>query len=145
MVSVHDCVAAALRAVEAGLPAGPFNLGSQDPPTVRELLQELIGAVGSRSRLLATPAGLVKLALASLDRAGLTLLHPEQFKIADRDYLLDLAETRARLGFTPRYDDRAMLIAAYEEYRGARVGAAPAGATGASSGRGAAPLDVSQR
>src|SRR5262249_23443522 len=36
MVSVHDCVAAALRAVELGLPAGPFHLGSLHPPTVQE-------------------------------------------------------------------------------------------------------------
>jgi hypothetical protein len=33
MVSVGDCVAAALLAVERGLPAGPFHLRSDDPPT----------------------------------------------------------------------------------------------------------------
>jgi dTDP-glucose 4,6-dehydratase len=123
MVSVHDCVAAALRAVDAGLPAGPFNLGSQDPPTVRDLLQGLIDTVGSRSRLLPTPAGAVKLTLSLLDRVGLTLLHAEQYMIADRDCVLDVSETQARLAFTPLRGDREMLLAAYEEYRSGRAAA----------------------
>jgi dTDP-glucose 4,6-dehydratase len=120
MASVHDCVAAALRAVEAGLPPGPFHLGSEDPPTVRHLLGELIVEVGSRSRLVPLPAGIVKGALSLLDLAGLTLMHPEQFRIADRDYVLDLADTARTLGFQPEHDDRTMLIAAYREYASRR-------------------------
>lgn len=116
MVSVHDCVTAALKAVEAGLPPGPFNLGSNDPPRVRELLRGLIDEVGSRSTLISTPAPAVKLALSIFDGAGLTLLHPEQYMIADKDCVLDLSETAAALGFAPRYGDRDMLIAAYNEY-----------------------------
>jgi dTDP-glucose 4,6-dehydratase len=37
MVAVEDCVSAALLAVE-GCPTGPFNLGSDAPPMVRDLL-----------------------------------------------------------------------------------------------------------
>jgi dTDP-glucose 4,6-dehydratase len=116
MASVHDCVSAALHAVRAGLPAGPFNLGSSNPPMVKDLLNGLIEKVGSRSRLLPTPAGAAKATLALLDFARLTLLYPEQFKIADQDYILDIANTASVLGFTPAYDDRQMLFAAYEEY-----------------------------
>jgi dTDP-glucose 4,6-dehydratase len=116
MVSVHDCVRAALQAVDHGLPTGPFNLGSVGPPTVRELLGQRITKVGSRSRLVGTPAAAMKVALSALDGIGLTLLHPEQFTIADCDYLLDLSQTTATLGFTPQYSDRDMLVAAFEEY-----------------------------
>jgi dTDP-glucose 4,6-dehydratase len=42
MIAVDDCAAAALRAADLGCPTGPFNLGSDNPPTVRELLTELI-------------------------------------------------------------------------------------------------------
>jgi dTDP-glucose 4,6-dehydratase len=117
MVSVNDCVNAALRAVAVGLPAGPFNLGSQDPPTVRELLQEMIDRVGSHSRLVATPPRLMKTVLSLLDRGGLTLLHPEQFLIADQDYVLDLSHTAKALSLLPRHNDRDMLIAGFEAYR----------------------------
>ena len=128
MVSVHDCVGAALHAVQAGLPPGPFNLGSKDPPTVKDLLQGLIANVGSRSRLLPTPASAVKLALSVLDGVGLTLLHPEQYMIADRDCVLDVSDTAATLGFVPVRDDREMLLAAYEEYVSGRAAAAAGGA-----------------
>lgn len=117
MASVHDCVTAALRAVAAGLPAGPFNLGSIDPPRVHALLAGLIAQVGSRSRLLRTPAGAMKSVLSLFDHVGLTLLHPEQFRIADADYVLDLSATTQTLGFVPEYNDRDMLVAAYEEFR----------------------------
>jgi dTDP-glucose 4,6-dehydratase len=116
MVSVHDCVRAAMHAVDRGLPAGPFNLGSSDPPRVRDLLRELIVKSGSRSRLLPTPAGPLKLLLATLDGIGLTLLHREQYMIADADYVLDLSRTSGELGFTPKDTDRDMLFAAYGEY-----------------------------
>ncbi len=128
MVSVLDCVGAALHAVDAGLPPGPFNLGSKDPPTVKELLQGLIAKVGSRSRLLATPASAVKLTLSALDRVGLTLLHPEQYMIADRDCVLDVSDTAAKLGFTPLRNDGEMLLAAYEEYVSGRASGAAGGA-----------------
>ena len=122
MASVHDCVSAALHSVGMGLPAGPFNLGSTNPPLVKDLVNGLIEKVGSRSRLLPTPAIAAKSTLALLDFVGLTLLHPEQFRIADQDYVLDLSNTASVLGFSPAYDDRQMLFAAYEEFlKGTRV------------------------
>ena len=87
MVSVNDCVEAALRAVDLGLPEGPFNLGSTAPPTVRELLEFMVEHAGSRSRVFATPARLVKGICAVLDGCGAPILYPEQFQIADQDYV----------------------------------------------------------
>lgn len=116
MISVSDCVAAALKAVEVGIPTGAFNLGSDDPPTVCELLSGLILRSGSRSRLIATPGGMVKATLAILDKLGLTLLYPEQFKIADADYVLDTTLTRETFGWTPAHRDTDIMFEAYDHF-----------------------------
>lgn len=117
MVSVDDCVTAALKAVEHGCPTGPFNLGSEAPPTVRELLGEVIRRAGSSSLLVPTPAGAVQATLGALDRLGLTLLYPEQFAIASLDYLLDTSRTQAALGWLPVRRDQDIVFDAYRHFR----------------------------
>jgi dTDP-glucose 4,6-dehydratase len=119
MIAVEDCVSAALRAVEKGLPPGPFNLGSDAPPTVRMLLGEVIERAGSRSVLLPTPAMAVQRVLTVLDRMGLTLLYPEQFAIANIDYLLDTTQTRQTLGWVPARRDSDIVFDAYWAFRSA--------------------------
>jgi dTDP-glucose 4,6-dehydratase len=116
MISVDDCARAAVRAVELGCPAGPFNLGSTNPPTARELLTSIIRCADSRSVLIPTPAPLVKAALWALDALGLSLMYPEQFRIADADILLDTSETRRVLGWEPADDDTTSMIAAYRAF-----------------------------
>ena len=117
MVSVFDCASAALRAVDAGLPPGPFHLGSKNPPTVRQLLTKLIDEAGSRSILVPLPASIVKAQLTVLDRIGSPLLYPEQFLIADQDYVLDTTETSSILGWEPAEDDSSMIVEAYRTFR----------------------------
>ena len=116
LVAVEDCVQAALTAVEKGCPTGPFNLGSANPPNVKTLLGSLILRAGSKSRLLRTPAALVQLALALLDAAGLTLLYPEQFAIADSDFVLDTSHTIKELGWAPAAKDEDVLWDAYTHF-----------------------------
>lgn len=116
MVGVEDCARAAIMAVEADCPPGPFNLGSATPPTTKELLQAIIRRQNSRSILLPVPSSLLKPVLAGLDKIGLTLLYPEQFGIADRDILLDTSEAERVLGWTPLEDDIDMMNAAYEAF-----------------------------
>ena len=116
MVSVEDCARAAILAVQKGCPPGPFNLGSENPPTTRELLKGIVDHAGSRSILVPTPAAPLKLLLGLLDRSGLTLLYPEQFGIADADILLDTNSTRRELGWTPAIDDIDMMNAAYDAF-----------------------------
>ena len=117
MVSVFDCVQAVLKAAEKGVPGGEYNLGSDSPPTVYELLQGLIKDVGSGSPLLRTPGPLVKKSLALLGAVGLPLMYREQYEIADENYILDISKTVEELGWRPEYDDRRMLFEAYETYR----------------------------
>jgi dTDP-glucose 4,6-dehydratase len=116
MISVFDCVSAIRCAVEKGVPNAEFNLGSENPPSVYTLLSQLIERSGSRSILVKTPGTLVKMALALLDKTGLTLLHREQYAIADVDYLVDIELTKEVLQWTPQYSDVDMIQAAFEEY-----------------------------
>lgn len=120
-ISVHDCVQAAILAYKAGVPNSEYNLGSDDPPTVRELLRGLIKSTGSRSILLPTPAPLAKLGLEVLDRLGMPLMDPEQYQIADETCILSTEKAKAELGWTPKHSDSEMLRAAYEEYLGTRA------------------------
>ncbi|MDO6460021.1 NAD(P)-dependent oxidoreductase [Granulosicoccaceae sp. 1_MG-2023] len=116
-ISVSDCAEAALAAVRAGLPNEAYNLGSLNPPRVRELLGTLIREAGSRSFILPTPAPLVKFVLALLDRAGTPVMDPEQYLIADETCVLDVSKAREQLGWEPQDDDVSMLLAAYRSYR----------------------------
>ena len=123
MVAVEDCVAAALAAVDRDCPTGPFHLGSREPPTVRKLLSELIRRTGSKSLLIPTSATLVQGVLSILDKAGLTLLYPEQFSIANIDYILNTKGTEAALGWTPMKNDLDIIIEAYTSFVAKSAGA----------------------
>lgn len=128
MIAVDDCVSAALHAVEQGVPCGAFNLGSTAPPTVRALLQGVIDQAGSRSLLVPTPARLVQAVLSGMDKVGLTLLYPEQFAIADADYVLDTSRTASVMQWAPSQSDGDILFAAYRHFletRTQRAGAGP--------------------
>lgn len=121
-VSVYDCAAAARLAWEAGIPDAAYNLGSDDPPPVRDLLGNLVQEAGSRSVLVPTPGPLVKAALGFLDLVNLPLMDPEQYLIADEYYIVDTGAAHRDLGWVPRHRDEDMLIAAYRDYRAGRSG-----------------------
>lgn len=115
MVAVADVASACVLALEHGYD-DVFNLGSADPPPVRDLLMSLIERAGSKSRLIATPAGLACAGLRLLDRLGLSPLTREQFAIAPVDYVLDCSKAATRLNWRPRFADADMLWQAYEVY-----------------------------
>ncbi len=115
MVAVADVVDACLRALRVGQ-RGVFNLGSEAPPSVGELLTGLMARAGSRSRLVRLPAAAARCGLTLLDWLGMSPLAPEQFRIASRDYVLATERARAALGWSPKLSDADMLWAAYEAY-----------------------------
>ncbi len=117
MISVFDCADAALRAAQQGCPHGEHNLGSDNPPIVWDLLNDLIKEAGSRSFLLPTPAMPMRWVLNGLDMLGMPLLVPEQFHVAHLDYVVDNTSTKETFGWAPRYNDNEMIKAAYHEYR----------------------------
>ena len=115
-VSVFDCADAAYLAWKAGFPNEAFNLGSSNPPSVRELLSRLIKEANSKSILLPTPGWAVKRTLDLLDLINKPIMDPEQYLIADEECLLDCSKAEDLLGWKANYNDDDMLIAAYREY-----------------------------
>lgn len=113
MVSVRDCAEAIVCAIEKGVPNDEFNLGSLNPPSVRDLLDFVRENCGSKSPILKTPAKLVKFTLKALEMLGLPLMFKEQYQIADEQYILDISKTQKMLGWTPKDDDKSMLLEAF--------------------------------
>ena len=117
MVSVADCAAAAILAAEKGVPNANYNLGSENPPTVRQLLKNLIRQAKSHSMVVPTWGTGVKSVLALLGTAGLELMYKEQYMIADENYVIDISKTRQELGWQPQDSDEDMIVAAFREYQ----------------------------
>ena len=115
MVAVSDVVAACRLAIEKPVDA-TLNLGSADPPTVRALLESLCERAGSHSRPRAWPRLLARGGLWGLHAFRAAPLSPEQFRIADVDYVLDTSRAMQLLGWRPHYSDADMLWSAYETY-----------------------------
>lgn len=116
MISVFDCVSAVLCAIDKGIPNKEYNLGSENAPNVRTLLQNTIRQAGKHSFVIPTPGRMVKAVLRFLDNISLTLMYPEQFMIADEEYILDITDTKNDLGWQPQYNDADMLAEAYYNY-----------------------------
>ena len=118
MISVFDCVSAILCAIEKGIPNGEYNLGSASSPDITALLKGVIKTANSHSFVMHTPGRFVKAVLRIFDNIGLTIMYPEQFMIADEEYILDISKTEEDLGWKPKFNDEDMLIEAYKMYKG---------------------------
>jgi dTDP-glucose 4,6-dehydratase len=116
MVSVFDCASAAICSARKGVVNGEFNLGSADPPSVQNLLAQLIASVNSKSMLIRVPAAPLKWVLRTLDRINRPLLVPEQFEIADQDYVVDIEPTIRMLDWRPKHSDQDMMVEAYRQF-----------------------------
>lgn len=115
MVAVADVARACALAVHSRCDA-TLNLGSADPPPVRELLADLIRRAGSRSRLRSIPRGAANAALSVLQALRVAPLHAEQSRIATVDYVLSTRLASRLLGWKPAYSDADMLFGAYDSY-----------------------------
>ena len=93
-----------------------YNLGSTKTPTVKELISSLINTVHSKSFLIPTWGYGVKQILNMLDILNITLLYPEQFLLADSEFVLDVSDLEDELGFKPKFHEKDMLLAAYKSY-----------------------------
>lgn len=117
MIAVNDCAQAILKAIDHNFPNKAYNLGSYNPPRVKDLLKSVIKENKSRSLLVPTPGKLVKLCLKMLGMIGLEIMYKEQYMIADENYLIDISQTEQDLDWYPQFDDTSMLQAAFDEYK----------------------------
>ena len=117
MVSVQDCAAAIDQAIRHQLPNKSYNLGSINPPTVKDLLGQVIRRNHSKSILIPTWGKAVKMTLGVLGWLGLEMMYKEQYMIADENYIIDISETRQDLDWIPQFNDTDMMLASFEEYQ----------------------------
>ena len=50
------------------------------------------------------------------DSLGMPILYPEQFMIADKDYIVDINKAKKQLEWNPKFDDQQMVNNAYEHW-----------------------------
>jgi dTDP-glucose 4,6-dehydratase len=115
MISVFDLANAIALALDKKA-TGIFNLGSDNPPPVKELLAYLIQKEKSKSKLFHLPQGLTIFGLNFLYFFRLSPLYPEQYKIASIDYILDTSKAKRELGWKSNFPDQQMMTDAYEYY-----------------------------
>ena len=115
-ISVFDCADALIHSLKSNQMNKIFNLGSNNPPTVKNLLLNLIKYADSKSLLIPTFHPVAKILLGILDTANLSLMYPEQYLIADKDYILDTTSLKNELGFMPKDSDQEMLLTGFDSY-----------------------------
>jgi len=115
-ISIHDCVDALMEFHKQDHSYGIYHLGSTNPPTVIDLIKFIIKEVNSRSFIVPTWGKGSKAILSFLDTINLTLLYPEQFLLADQDYILDIQGLKEDLNIHPKFNDQDMLLEAYRSY-----------------------------
>lgn len=112
---VADMSSACIKAAEDQRP-DLFNVGSDETLTVKEELSLLIKHAGSSSRIISVPVRFARFSLKGLSFLGISPLVDEQFTIADRDFKLDTAYARERLGWVSRHSNLQSLIEAFDWY-----------------------------
>ncbi len=115
MAGAVDVAEACMRVLERG-GSGVYNIGSDNVPTVRDLLQGVIRHAGTRSRIIALDARLARAALAMLDILNLVPLGREHYLIGDKDYILDTSRAKRELAWVPRHSHEELMNAAYDWY-----------------------------
>ena len=116
-VGLSDCARASIIAAERGCPTDVFNLGSDNPPLVRELLGDFLKEIGSQSTIVPTPATASKFFLEFLNVLKISPMDQEQFRIADRSMFVSNEKAKSKLDWMPKKDDLSMLVEAYESYQ----------------------------
>ncbi len=93
-----------------------FNVGAEKFGTVKEDLQALFDFAKSGSKVLPTPAFLVKPILALFYYLKLSPLYPWVYATADKDSYVSIDKIKKVLKWKPKYSNADALIKAYKWY-----------------------------
>lgn len=91
-----------------------FNLGSDNPPKVKVLIPAVMEKLNRKPRIMRTPPKTTKALLTLLDFLNISPLVPEQFLIADQDFVLNTSKFQSVTGWKPKFDDSEMLFEALQ-------------------------------
>jgi nucleoside-diphosphate-sugar epimerase len=110
-ISVDDVCVALQMLLEKGS-SGVFNIGSDNPPTVDKLFKETLGRLDVGNPIVKVPSALAFFVLEKLDTLGIGPLAPEQFRLANIDYVLDTSRLKRELQWKPQFQDNQLLFEA---------------------------------
>ena len=82
----------------------------------KTLLSLLIKKVNSKSFLIPLPSIPLKLILKFMEKMGMPILYKEQYKIADKNYIVDISDTYSKIKWKPEQSDTDMIIEAYKHW-----------------------------
>ncbi|MCF7846273.1 MAG: NAD(P)-dependent oxidoreductase [Candidatus Peribacteraceae bacterium] len=94
-----------------------FNVGGKKFKTIEEDLNDFFKKVGSESRVLKTPAGLIKGTLAFFERLGLSPLYAWVYATADKDSFVSTEKIEKKLGWRAKYSNTDTLVRTFEWYQ----------------------------
>ncbi len=110
-VSVEDVCEVILKMLERET-EGVFNIGSENPPRVTDLFEATLRNLGIKKRIIKIPSFLAFGILNLLDKLGVSPLAPEQFRIANIDYVLNTTKLNRELNWRARSNDAGLLTEA---------------------------------
>ncbi len=113
-ISVNDVAKAIEISLKEKIP-GVFNLGSDFPPEVRSLIPSVLKQLHKQRIVVKLPARATKFFLNVLDLLSLSPLVPEQFMIADQNFVLDTLKFKKISGWVPENSDKDMLFEALND------------------------------
>jgi nucleoside-diphosphate-sugar epimerase len=117
LADVTDYASAVVAAIRKRA-VGDFNIGAKEFGTVREDIEGLIAAVGSRSRVQPIPVWMLKAVLVPATHLRLSPFSPWHWNHASKNFYFDISESETELDWTPRFSNVESLIAAYREHEG---------------------------
>ncbi len=95
---------------------GAFNIGAEKYLTIREDFEILFKTIDSNSRILPTPAILVKKVLWLFEKLKLSPLYQWVYDTADKDSFVSIEKLTKTLLWHPRFSNSDALIKAYKWY-----------------------------
>lgn len=137
-VHSSDLADAILRAADREGPR-TYNIGGDEPATMRGTLQALVDHAGTGSKVRSLPTGPAARAMRGLSGAGLLPFAPYHWLLYGESLWFDTTRARDELGWAPEYGNAAMLIESYEWFLAHRAELA---ARGGSHHQSPVPLGV---
>ncbi len=94
-----------------------FNVGAKDTKPIKFYLQEFFDKVGSKSRVLTTPAPLVIFLLEIFWMLRISPLYKWVYGTAHKDSFVSIEKAEKKLGWSPKFTEAQALINAFNWYK----------------------------
>jgi len=117
LLDVDDLVEAVFLFLQRKLPSNyVFNIGAEKFTTVKKDFEIFFNTINSKSKIISTPAFLVKKALWIFEKLKLSPLYQWVYDTADKDSFVSLKKLTQKLKWHPKYSNSDALIKAYRWY-----------------------------